>query len=330
MDTKATCRTARRWSRPVPGASAVLAVALVAFAAPAAWAQSSNLSITKTDGAATSIPGETVTYTITASNAGPNPVTDAAFGDLFIAPLGNCSWSCAGQNGGVCSLANGSGANANQDVDLPVLGSVVVTATCTIAPSATLSFFNTATITVPQGVTDPDGMNNSATDVNGLDPSADLAISKTDGTATFIPGGSTTYTIVATNNGPSDAAGATVADTFSSSLTCTWTCSGDGGGSCTAAGAGDINDIVNLPAGASVTYTANCDISNPAAVPLANIATVASPANVPDPDEDNNSALDSNEVGAPAAVGAPALNGLGIATAMAGLLLVAARRWRRR
>lgn len=326
METSRTRWTACRWACPT---LATLAVTLITLAAPAAWSQTANLSITKTDGATTSTPGETVTYTITALNAGPDPVTDAAFGELFVAPLGDCSWSCVGQNGGACSLANGSGANANQDVDLPNGGSVVVTATCTIAPSATLSFFNTATITEPQGVTDPDGMNNSATDVNGLEPSADLAITKTDGTATFIPGGSTTYTIVATNNGPSDAPGATVADSFPSSLNCTWACFGSGGGSCTAAGAGDINDIVNLPAGASVTYSAHCDISNPAAVPLANLATVASPADVPDPDEDNNSALDSNEVRAPATVGAPTMNGLGIATALAGLLLVAARRWRR-
>ena len=45
------------------------------------------------------------------------------------------------------------------------------------------------------------------------------------------------------------APGATVVDTFPASLTCTWTCVGAGGGTCTAAGSGNLNDTVNLPKG---------------------------------------------------------------------------------
>src|SRR5205823_11089173 len=84
---------------------------------------------------------------------------------------------------------------------------------------------------------------------------------KTDGVTTFTPGGSVTYTITASNAGPSNAPGSTVADTFPASLTCTWTCVGAGGGTCTASGSGNLNDTVNLPAGGSVTYTASCTIS---------------------------------------------------------------------
>ena len=72
-------------------------------------------------------------------------------------------------------------------------------------------------------------------------------------------GGSVTYTIAASNAGPSNATGATVADTFPAALTATWTCVGAGGGTCTAAGSGNINDTVNLPAGGSVTYTVTAD-----------------------------------------------------------------------
>ena len=101
----------------------------------------------------------------------------------------------------------------------------------------------------PAGVTDPTPGNNSATDTDTLAASADLSITKTDGVTTATPGGSVTYTIVATNAGPSNATGATVADTFPASLTCTWTCVGAGGGTCTASGSGNINDTVNLPIG---------------------------------------------------------------------------------
>ena len=40
------------------------------------------------------------------------------------------------------------------------------------------------------------------------------AITKTDGVTTATPGGSVTYTITASNAGPNNAPGATVADTF--------------------------------------------------------------------------------------------------------------------
>jgi uncharacterized repeat protein (TIGR01451 family) len=119
---------------------------------------------------------------------------------------------------------------------------------------------------------------------------ADLAITKTDGVTTAMPGGSVTYTITASNAGVDPVTGGTVADTFPASLNCTWTCAGAGGGTCTAAGAGSINDTVNLPAGGSVTYTASCTIAASATGSLSNTATVSS--TVPDPTPGNNSATD--------------------------------------
>src|SRR6185312_3528837 len=107
----------------------------------------------------------------------------------------------------------------------------------------------------------------------GLFPVADLSITKTDGVTTAVPGGSVTYTITASNAGPSPAPGSTVADTFPAVLTCTWTCVGAGGGTCTASGSGNINDSANLPVGASVTYTATCSINASATGTLANTAT---------------------------------------------------------
>jgi uncharacterized repeat protein (TIGR01451 family)/fimbrial isopeptide formation D2 family protein len=112
-------------------------------------------------------------------------------------------------------------------------------------------------------------------------------------------GGSVTYTIAASNAGPSNATGATVADTFPASLTCTWTCVGAGGGTCTAAGSGNINDTVNLPVSGSVTYTASCTVSASATGTLANTATVTAPAGVTDPVPGNNSATDSDTLTPP-------------------------------
>ncbi len=100
----------------------------------------------------------------------------------------------------------------NNTVNLPAGGSVTYTASATISASATGSLSNTATVTAPAGVTDPTPGNNSATDTDTLAASADLAITMTDGVTTAVPGGSVTYTITASNAGPSNATGATVAD----------------------------------------------------------------------------------------------------------------------
>jgi trimeric autotransporter adhesin len=123
---------------------------------------------------------------------------------------------------------------------------------------------------------------------------ADLSITKTDGVTSVAAGGSTTYTITASNAGPTGVTGATVADTFPADLTCTWTCAGAGGGTCTASGAGNINDSVNLPSGGSVTYSASCSIAPTATGMLTNTATVTS--STTDPTPGNNSATDTNTI----------------------------------
>ncbi len=252
---------------------------------------SADLSITKTDGVTSATPGGSVTYTITASNAGPSNATGATVADTFPASL-TCTWTCVGAGGGTCT-ASGSG-NIADTVNLPVGGSVMHTASCAISASASGTLSNTATVAAPAGVTDPTPGNNSATDTDTLTASADLAITKTDGVTSATPGGSVTYTITASNAGPSNATGATVADTFPASLTCTWTCVGTGGGTCTASGSGNIADTVNLPAGGSTTHTASCTISASASGTLSNTATVAAPGGVTDPTPGNNSATDTD------------------------------------
>ncbi len=273
---------------------------------------SADLAITKTDGVTTANAGGSVTYTITASNAGPSNATGATVADTFPASL-TCTWTCVGAGGGTCT-ASGSG-NINGTVNLPAGGSVTYTASCTISAAATGTLSNTATVTAPAGVTDPTPGNNSATDTDTLGASADLAITKTDGVTTANAGGSVTYTITASNAGPSNATGATVADTFPASLTCTWTCVGAGGGTCTASGSGNINGTVNLPAGGSVTYTASCTISAAATGTLSNTATVTAPAGVTDPTPGNNSATDTDTLGASADLAITKTDGVTTATA---------------
>ncbi len=249
----------------------------------AASAVAPDLAITVTDGVTTAVPGGSVTYTINASNGGSATATGATVADTFPASL-TCTWTCVGAGGGTCTAA-GSG-NINDIVNLPAGGSATYTASCAISAAATGTLSNTATVTIAG---DPNTANNSATDTDTLTPQANLGITKTDGVTTATPGGAVTYTITTNNAGPSNAPGSTVADTFPASLTCTWTCVGAGGGTCTAAGSGNINDTVNLPAGGSTTHTASCTISGSATGTLTNTATVTGPAGVTDPVPGNNS-----------------------------------------
>ena len=260
-----------------------------------------DLQISKTDGVLTAVPGAAVVYTITATNNGPSDAPGTAVADTFPA-IETCTWTCSPGDNATCA-ASGNG-SINDHISLPVGGTATYTANCAIAADATGMLSNTATVTAPAGVSDMTPGNNSATDTDTLDPAADLKVTNTDGVTSAVAGGSVTYTITASNpNGPSDAPGATVADTFPASETCSWTCAMAGGATCTASGSGPINDTVGLPKGGSATYTASCTIDAAATGTLSNTATVTAPGDVPDANTANNQATDEDTLTIQANIG---------------------------
>jgi uncharacterized repeat protein (TIGR01451 family) len=256
--------------------------------------QSADVAITNTDGQTSAVPGQGVTYSIVATNAGPNDVVGATVVDSLPAALTGVSWTCAGSGGGGCT-PSGSG-SVNTVVNLPAAGSVTFTVTATVSPSATGSLVNTATVILPIGVSDPSLANNSATDTDPLAPTADLSITKSDGQTSAVPGLPLTYTIVVANAGPSTVAGAAVSDALPAALTgASWACAGSAGSACgSAAGSGSIGSTVSLPPGGSATYTVTGTVSPTATGTLSNTATVTPPAGVTDPTPGNNSATDSD------------------------------------
>ncbi len=260
---------------------------------------SNDLSVTKTDGSLTEVPGTPVTYTVVVTNNGPSAAVGATVTDTLPATLTGANWTCTASAGGSCA-ASGTG-NINDTVNLPLGGTATYTLNANVSPSATGSVANTASALVAATATDPISANNSATDLDTLNISADVAITKTDGSATEVPGTPVTYTIVATNNGPSAVTGATVSDTLPATLTgATWTCVASAGATCAASGTGNISDTVNLALGATATYTLTANVSSSATVSIANTATVAVPAAVSDPTPLNNSATDTDTLNASA------------------------------
>jgi uncharacterized repeat protein (TIGR01451 family) len=252
-----------------------------------------DLSITKTDGSAAYTPGASVTYTIVAGNSGPSSVTGALVTDALPPAIAGATWTVA-YTDGASGPASGSG-NINALVNLPVSATATFTVTGIVSTSATGTLVNTATITVPAGTTDPNPANNSATDTDTIAPIADLGITKTDGSATYTPGSAITYTIVASNAGPSAVTGATISDALPPTISgTTWTVSYNAGASGPANGAGNIAALLGLPVGGTATFTVTGTVSASATGNLVNTATITVPAGTTDPNPANNSATDTD------------------------------------
>jgi uncharacterized repeat protein (TIGR01451 family) len=132
--------------------------------------------------------------------------------------------------------------------------------------------------------------------------SADLAVTKTNSQNSYIPGNTTTYTIVVTNNGPGPVIGASVLDVIPNEVSsATWSAVYGAGSSGPASGAGDINAAINLANGGTATFTVTAQTRPEAFGDLSNTVVVNPPAGVSDPDLSNNTATDIDSVLIPVA-----------------------------
>src|SRR4029450_4333150 len=155
----------------------------------------------------------------------------------------------------------------------------------------------------PPAVTDPDLGNNNPSDTATLTPQADLSVTKTDGVTSAVPGTSTTYTIVVSNQGPSAVTGASVSDPLPAGvIAATWTATASsGGGTVTGplSGTGALATTVDLPVNASVSFTFTVLVSPSATGSLTNTAHVSPPAGVTDPHLGNNNTSHTDTVTPP-------------------------------
>ena len=238
-----------------------------------------DLSLTKSSGGTTAVPGAPLVYTLVASNAGPAPITGATVTDNFAAPLTACTWTCAGAMGGTCAAA-GTG-NIADSVNLPSGGTATYSATCSVPANATGSVSNTASIAGPGGgPTDPNAANNSATDTDTLTPEADLSVTISDAPDPVTAGTNLTYTLTVSNAGPSAAASVTVAMAAPVGTTLV-----------TAPGA-----IGTLAAGASVQSTYVFALAPAVLTGTTITGTATAASTTPDPILGNNSATTTTAV----------------------------------
>ena len=268
---------------------------------------SADLGITKS-GPASAEVGNAVQYTLNVVNAGPSNITgSASVGDLVPANIGTVTWSCSVVSGTADCDTAGAGtaqAGSGNNVQLPRVAinsgaqiQIVVSGTAAGAGS----FTNTATVTVPPGFTDPNSSNNSDRVSTTITvPSADLSVTKDDGSADVVAGGVTSYTIVAANAGPSAADGAVVTDPAATGLAkLSISCSAQGGASCptgltTATFQAGVA-IPSFPAGSTVTFVLAAQVTA-ASGTVTNTVSIAAPAGLTELDPANNSAFDAGAV----------------------------------
>src|SRR5882724_3058501 len=203
-------------------------------------ASSADVSITKA-GPPTATAGGTISWTLTAANAGPDTALSVFFSDqlpigtTFLSltqdngPVSNCGTPAPGQNGEVnCSFDSlASGSSAQFTLTANILSNV---------PNDSV-ISNTATIASDNG--DPNTDNNSQTATTTINSSADVGVAKVDSPDPVPAGSNLTYTITVNNAGPSNAASVSLTDTLPAGTTFV-SLSSSGGWSCTtpAVGAG--------------------------------------------------------------------------------------------
>ncbi len=119
-----------------------------------------DLAVSKSDGGALAVPGKPLSYTISATNHGPEDVFGARLNDPFPAELNVVKWSCVATPGSLCT-PEGSGDIADS-VDLQSGGTAIYTATGMVVEGAVGPIANTASIAAPAGTGDPEPANDAA------------------------------------------------------------------------------------------------------------------------------------------------------------------------
>ena len=166
-----------------------------------------DLQLTKNDNPDPVAAGGELVYTLFATNNGPWDATGVTVMDAL--PPSVVFESATISRG---SVVHEDGTVTADIGDLAVDETVEITLTVTVGAGVDGTILNTAMITGNEH--DPVPENNKPEEPTLVVPQIDLTIDKSDNPDPVIAGEDLTYTLIVTNNGPSDATGVTVVDTL--------------------------------------------------------------------------------------------------------------------
>ena len=183
------------------------------------------------------LAGEVATCFITVRNWGPSTALNVTLKDAHVSN-GTFDFGTITTSVGSCTSTSNPQVNGG-DVDCTfgdLIPGAEVTMEVQLLPEERMNINDTAIVS--SDTYDPDNTNNSASDGVGVDPVADLVLTKVATPAPVIAGTQLTYDLTVTNNGPSTAvnvviedvlpAGVTIDSVSSSAGTCNAGVPGDG------------------------------------------------------------------------------------------------------
>ncbi len=197
--------------------------------------------------------GEQIVYTLLITNIGVSNANNLLISDVIPVQVQNPTWQ-ATANGSAQVVANGTGAGNNLGVTVNIPAgqgnSVSVVITGKVDPAFSGSFTNGATAIPAESGSVPASSNQVTTTVSQR---PNIHVMKA-GPASVNAGEVVTYTITATNMGPSNATNTTITDAVPATLTnVSWTATASGAASVSSGASGTGNSVSvagNIAAGA--------------------------------------------------------------------------------
>lgn len=130
-----------------------------------------DIQLSKDDGLTSIAPGSPITYTITVTNLSPGfDLQNIALADTISPDILNPTWSVTFETPGGVTFTDPADRSGSGDINvtfgLNAQAVVVYTVTGTVSPTAIIGNLlnNTAAVTIPVGINDPNPSNNTATD----------------------------------------------------------------------------------------------------------------------------------------------------------------------
>jgi uncharacterized repeat protein (TIGR01451 family) len=257
---------------------------------------SADLSITKSVSSSTAQPGDTITYTLSISNAGPNTANNVSVSDPLSSYL--TFVSCSESTGtGTCTYSGGVVTVSYASLASSASSIITINTTLNSGAPDSLQVGNSASVSASDP-TDPNTGNNTSANVFfTVHNKADLAVTKSvSSTSPYWPatgievGDPLTYTVTLINKGPYDAksvvlsdsapAGVTFTGCTASVGTCLWS---------TSSASLSLSSFINASV-ATLTIQAKLNFGVADGSTISNTASVTSTTNDPDPTNNAGSA----------------------------------------